>query len=73
MSADPPAADGYLERATLLAELGRYDEAAAELGFALALDPAAAEVSTMLARVHLRGGCRAGSGVPARRPWAGPR
>ncbi|NGM14721.1 tetratricopeptide repeat protein [Verrucosispora sp. CWR15] len=56
MSADPPAADGYLERATLLAELGRYDEAAAELGFALALDPAAAEVSTMLARVHLAAG-----------------
>ncbi|MEV4710502.1 tetratricopeptide repeat protein [Micromonospora sp. NPDC049374] len=53
---DPPAADGYLERATLLAELGRYDEAVAELGFALALDPAAASVSTMLARVHLAAG-----------------
>ncbi|MBQ1052091.1 tetratricopeptide repeat protein [Micromonospora sp. C51] len=53
---DPPAADGYLERATLLAELGRYDEAAAELGFALALDPADATVSTMLARVHLAAG-----------------
>ncbi|TBL26936.1 tetratricopeptide repeat protein, partial [Verrucosispora sp. SN26_14.1] len=53
---DPPAADGYLERATLLGELGRYDEAAAELGFALALDPAAVEVSTMLARVHLAAG-----------------
>ncbi|GIJ75596.1 Tetratricopeptide repeat-containing protein [Micromonospora phaseoli] len=53
---DPPAADGYLERATLLAELGRYDEAVAELGFALALDPAAAEVSTMLARVQLAAG-----------------
>ncbi|QOC90012.1 tetratricopeptide repeat protein [Micromonospora craniellae] len=53
---DPPAADGYLERATLLAELGRYDEAVAELGFALSLDPAAAEVSTMLARVHLAAG-----------------
>ncbi|MFF5215172.1 tetratricopeptide repeat protein [Micromonospora sp. NPDC000442] len=53
---DPPAADGYLERATLLAELGRYDEAVAELGSALALDPAAASVSTMLARVHLAAG-----------------
>ncbi|MFV2099550.1 tetratricopeptide repeat protein [Micromonospora sp. LOL_024] len=53
---DPPAADGYLERATLLAELGRYDEAVAELGFAIALDPTAAEVSTMLARVQLAAG-----------------
>ncbi|GIJ07410.1 hypothetical protein Van01_06240 [Micromonospora andamanensis] len=53
---DPPAADGYLERATLLAELGRYDEAVAELGFALALDPADATVSTMLARVQLAAG-----------------
>ncbi|MBX7264877.1 tetratricopeptide repeat protein [Micromonospora sp. Llam7] len=53
---DPPAADGYLERATLLAELGRYDEAVAELGFALALDPTAAAVSTMLARVQLAAG-----------------
>ncbi|MBQ1024394.1 tetratricopeptide repeat protein [Micromonospora sp. C95] len=54
--ADPPAADGYLERATLLAELGRYDEAVAELGFALALDPADATISTMLARVQLAAG-----------------
>ncbi|NLU77327.1 tetratricopeptide repeat protein [Micromonospora sp. HNM0581] len=53
---DPPAAEGYLERATLLAELGRYDEAVAELGYALALDPAAAAVSTLLARVHLAAG-----------------
>ncbi|PZG17617.1 hypothetical protein C1I95_15185 [Micromonospora craterilacus] len=51
--ADPSAADGYLQRATLLAELGRYDEAAAELGFALALDPADTEALIMLARVHL--------------------
>ncbi|GIJ30542.1 hypothetical protein Vqi01_57040 [Micromonospora qiuiae] len=54
--ADPPAADGYLQRATLLAELGRYDEAATELGFALALDPAATETLIMLARVHLAAG-----------------
>nr|AIS85556.1 TPR repeat-containing protein [Verrucosispora sp. MS100047] len=51
--ADPPAADGYLQRATLLAELGRYDEAVGELGFALALDPAHVETLVMLARVHL--------------------
>ncbi|PMR62933.1 hypothetical protein C1A38_01080 [Verrucosispora sp. ts21] len=51
--ADPPAADGYLQRATLLAELGRYDEAVGELGFALALDPAHVETLVMLARVQL--------------------
>ncbi len=53
---DPPAADGYLQRATLLGELGRYDEAASELGFALALDPAAVEALIMLARVQLAAG-----------------
>ncbi|WP_200210271.1 tetratricopeptide repeat protein [Micromonospora coerulea] len=50
---DQSAADGYLQRAQLLAELGRYDEAAGELGFAIAMDPANAEALTMLARVHL--------------------
>ncbi|MTK00545.1 tetratricopeptide repeat protein [Micromonospora sp. CP22] len=53
---DPPGADGYLERATLLAELGRYDEAVSELGFALALDPTDAELLIMLARVQLAAG-----------------
>jgi tetratricopeptide (TPR) repeat protein len=54
-SSDPEqqAADGYLQRAQLLAELGRYDEAAAELGFAISLDPGNAPALTMLARVHL--------------------
>lgn len=50
---DQSAADGYLQRAQLLAELGRYDEAAGELGYAIALDPANAAALTMLARVHL--------------------
>jgi tetratricopeptide (TPR) repeat protein len=36
-----------------LADLGRYDEAAAELGYAVALDPGNARALTMLARVHL--------------------
>ncbi|MFC4019806.1 tetratricopeptide repeat protein [Micromonospora sp. GCM10011542] len=57
MSSDPTsdqsAADGYLQRAQLLAELGRYDEAVGELAYALALEPANAGTLTMLARVHL--------------------
>jgi tetratricopeptide (TPR) repeat protein len=51
-----PDPAGYVQRAELLAELGRYDEAAAELGFALALDSGAAGPTLMLARVHLAGG-----------------
>lgn len=47
--------DGYLQRAELLAELGRYEEAAAEVGFAVSLDPGSASASMMLARVHLAG------------------
>lgn len=39
-SPDQSAADGYLQRAQLLAELSRYDEAAGELGLAIAMDPA---------------------------------
>ncbi|MEU4478197.1 tetratricopeptide repeat protein [Micromonospora sp. NPDC023966] len=50
---DQSAADGYLQRAQLLAELGRYDEAAEELGDALASHPGHAEALGMLARVHL--------------------
>lgn len=45
--------DGYLQRAQLLAELGRYDEAAGELGYAIALDPGNVPALSMLARVHL--------------------
>jgi tetratricopeptide (TPR) repeat protein len=52
-TSDQSAADGYLQRAQLLAELGRYDEAAGELGFAIALEPGNADALTMLARVHL--------------------
>ncbi|MBY8873159.1 tetratricopeptide repeat protein [Micromonospora sp. PLK6-60] len=53
---DRSAADGYLQRAQLLAELGRYDEAADELGYAVALDPANSEVLTALARIRLAAG-----------------
>ncbi|MEV1285979.1 tetratricopeptide repeat protein [Micromonospora sp. NPDC049679] len=58
MSSDPAsdqdaAAEGYLQRARLLADLGRYGEAADELGFAVALGPGDPVTLTMLARVHL--------------------
>ncbi|SCL20884.1 Tetratricopeptide repeat-containing protein [Micromonospora nigra] len=53
---DRSSAEGYLQRAQLLAELGRYDEAAEELGYAVALDPADAGALTMLSRVHLAAG-----------------
>ncbi|MFJ6196029.1 tetratricopeptide repeat protein [Micromonospora sp. NPDC092111] len=56
MTDDESTLDGYRQRAQLLAELGRYDEAAEELGFALVLastDPAAL---TLLARLHLAAG-----------------
>jgi tetratricopeptide (TPR) repeat protein len=46
-------ADDYLQRAELMAELGRYDEAVAELGFAITLDQGSVRAWTMLARVHL--------------------
>ncbi|NIL43598.1 tetratricopeptide repeat protein [Salinispora arenicola] len=55
-TSDRSAADGYLQRAQLLAELGRYDEAATELGYAVALDPTNATVLTTLSRVHLAAG-----------------
>lgn len=50
------SADDYVQRAELLAELGRYDEAAAELGFAITLDQDSTRAWTMLARVHLVAG-----------------
>ncbi|WP_146765219.1 tetratricopeptide repeat protein, partial [Micromonospora saelicesensis] len=60
MSSDPApdqsAADGYVQRAQLLAELGRYDEAAGELAYGLALQPDDVDALTMLARVHLAAG-----------------
>ncbi|WP_431973055.1 tetratricopeptide repeat protein [Micromonospora haikouensis] len=55
MSSDATA-EGYLQRAQLLADLGRYDEAAGEVGLALALEPANADALTTLARVHLAAG-----------------
>ncbi|WP_410814613.1 tetratricopeptide repeat protein [Micromonospora sp. 067-2] len=60
MSSDPTpdqsAADGYLQRAQLLAELGRHDEAAGELTYGLALRPDDPDALLMLARVHLAAG-----------------
>ncbi|TDC60761.1 tetratricopeptide repeat protein [Micromonospora sp. KC207] len=55
MSSDATA-EGYLQRAQLLADLGRYEEAAGEVGLALALEPANAGALTTLARVHLAAG-----------------
>lgn len=55
-ASDQSAADGYLQRAQLLAELGRYDEAAAEIAYAVALEPGNPAALTMLARVHLAAG-----------------
>lgn len=51
-----PDFDGYLQRAELLADLGRYDDAAVELGYAVALAPGSASVRIVLARVHLAAG-----------------
>jgi tetratricopeptide (TPR) repeat protein len=48
-----PSDDGYLERAELLADLGQYDEAAAELDFAIAFEPENAAALSLLASVHL--------------------
>lgn len=50
------SADGYVQRAKLLAELGRYDEAAAEVSYAVALEPANAGALTLLSRLHLAAG-----------------
>lgn len=52
----PDELDGYLQRAQLLAELGRYDDAVAELGFAVSLAPADTRAPALLARVHLAAG-----------------
>ncbi|BCB80302.1 hypothetical protein GCM10022251_05360 [Phytohabitans flavus] len=45
--------DSYVQRAALLADLGRYDEAAGELADALALDPHHSAAHATLASVHL--------------------
>lgn len=45
--------DSYVQRAALLADLGRYDEAAGELADALAIDPNHAQAHVTLASVNL--------------------
>ncbi|MEV6798676.1 tetratricopeptide repeat protein [Micromonospora rifamycinica] len=64
MTDDESTLDGYRQRSQLLAELGRYDEAAEELGFALALAPADPSALTLLARLHLAAG-RPGAAIAA--------
>ncbi|MEU7572238.1 tetratricopeptide repeat protein [Micromonospora sp. NPDC049240] len=53
---DQSAADGYLQRAHLLAELGRYDEGIGELTALIAAEPAHLAALTMLARMQLAAG-----------------
>ncbi|MFG1675607.1 tetratricopeptide repeat protein [Micromonospora sp. NPDC049282] len=50
---DQSAADGFLQRAHLLAELGRYDEGIGELTALIATEPAHLEALMMLARMQL--------------------
>ncbi|MGV9977593.1 tetratricopeptide repeat protein [Micromonospora wenchangensis] len=64
MTDDELPLDGYRQRAQLLAELGRHDEATEELGFALALAPTDPAALTLLARLHLAAG-RPGEAVAA--------
>lgn len=54
--ADRPGADQLLQRAGLLADLGRYEDAAAELAELIAAEPGHAPALTMLARVRLAAG-----------------
>lgn len=46
-------ADQFISRGGLLADLGRYDEAAAEIGYAVALEPVNSTALILLARVWL--------------------
>jgi tetratricopeptide (TPR) repeat protein len=64
MDADPT--EGYLRRAELLAELGHYDEAVAELDQPIARDPGNTEALVLLAAVELAAG-RAQAGLAAAR------
>ncbi|SCL14698.1 tetratricopeptide repeat protein [Micromonospora inyonensis] len=64
MTEEPESPDSYLQRAQLLAELGRYDEAGGELAHVLARHPMHAPALTMLAWVHLASG-RAGEALTA--------
>ncbi|MFX0591344.1 tetratricopeptide repeat protein [Melissospora conviva] len=58
MTADPFESDaaGYTDRAQLLAELGRFDDAVTELGTAATLDPDDPRPLVLLARVQLAAG-----------------
>ncbi len=49
-------AEQYLQRAVLLADLGRYEESAGELASAVTLAPRDGHLLTTLARVHLAAG-----------------
>jgi tetratricopeptide (TPR) repeat protein len=55
-SGQTESADDFVQRAQLLAELGRYDEAGTELGFAIALEPHNPQALVVLARVRLVAG-----------------
>ncbi len=53
MSSESVTPEQYRQRALLLADLGRYDEAAGELAEGLAAAPADKDLLTTLARLHL--------------------
>lgn len=53
---EPATAEQYRQRAILLADLGRYDEALGELASGTALAPTDPQLLTTLARVHLAAG-----------------
>jgi tetratricopeptide (TPR) repeat protein len=53
VSTEPETPEQYRQRALLLADLGRYDEAAGELTAGLAAFPGDAALLTTLARLHL--------------------
>jgi tetratricopeptide (TPR) repeat protein len=55
-STDRPGADQYLQRAELLADLGRYEDAAGELADLVTLEPGHVPALTTLARVRLAAG-----------------
>lgn len=59
------SADQYLQRAALLADLGRYEDAAVELGTVVATEPDHVRALTMLARVRLAADQPAEAIVPA--------
>jgi tetratricopeptide (TPR) repeat protein len=62
--------DAHLQRAELLADLGRYDDAAEELAHAIATDPQDVDALALLARVRLAAGDAKGALEPANRAVA---